>query len=241
MSSTPPSDTQTPASAPATASTSTATTTPALTQMPAPAQPLDAQTRQLAAMAFGEASLQDNSDEMMAIASVLVRQRDARGYSNMATFTKNDPTFSFVIGDGNARYNKLMQATDAQIAKDPAMQAAIAAARNALAGGPDKSNGAYFWDGADIKTNYANHFKVRHGIKITDPSHNIYNIKDSTKLVILYKIIKTKDKKTKKVKTEKIETGRYDHVYDSTAGIGGTIFWKYNQQYLDVTGGSEYR
>ncbi|MFM0646574.1 hypothetical protein PQR14_19790 [Paraburkholderia bryophila] len=208
---------------------------------PAAAQPIDAQTKQLAAMAYGEASLQDNSDEMMAIASVLVRQRDSRGYSNMATFTKNDPTFSFVIGDGNARYNKMMKATADQIGKDPAMQAAIAAARNALAGGPDKSNGAYFWDGADIKSNYDNHFKVRHGIKITDPSHNIYDIKDSTKLVILYKIVKTKDKKTKKVKTEKVETGRYDHVYDSTAGIGGTIFWKYNQQYLDVTGGSEYR
>ncbi len=208
---------------------------------PAAAQPIDAQTRQLAAMAYGEASLQDNPDEMMAIASVLVRQRDARGYSDMSTFTKNDPTFSFVVGDGNARYNKMMKATEVQIGKDPAMQAAIAAARNALASGPDKSNGAYFWDGADIKTNYENHFKVRHGIKITDPSHNIYDIKDSTKLVILYKIVKTKDKKTKKVKTEKVETGRYDHVYDSTAGIGGTIFWKYNQQYLDVTGGSEYR
>ena len=45
----------------------------------AAAQPLDAQTRLLAAMAYGESSLQDNPDEMMAIASVLVRQRDARG------------------------------------------------------------------------------------------------------------------------------------------------------------------
>ncbi|MDR8104440.1 hypothetical protein KPB04_22145, partial [Burkholderia cenocepacia] len=35
--------------------------------------------------------------------------------------------------------------------------------------------------------------------------------KDSTKLVILYKVTKKKDKKTKKVATEKVETGRYDH------------------------------
>ncbi|MGP8475701.1 hypothetical protein [Burkholderia diffusa] len=229
MSSSNPSSTQPPTSPAAPASA------------PAAAQPIDAQTKQLAAMAYGEASLQNNSDEMMAIASVLVRQRDARGYSDMATFTKNDPTFSFVVGDGNARYNNMMKATDDQIGKNPAMQAAINAARNALAGGPDKSNGAYFWDGADIKTNYDRHFKVRHGIKITDPSHNIYDIKDSTKLVILYKITKKKNKKTKKVETEKVETGRYDHVYDSTAGVGGTIFWKYNQQYLDVTRGSEYR
>ncbi|MGE8166531.1 hypothetical protein ACQKRQ_41100 [Paraburkholderia sp. NPDC080076] len=208
---------------------------------PAAAQPIDAQTRQLAAMAYGEASLQDNADEMMAIASVLKRQRDARGYSDMATFVNNEPTFSFVVSDGNARYNGLMKATNDKIASNPAMQAAIAAARNALAGGPDKSNGAYFWDGADIKTNYSHHFKVRQGIKIADPSHNIYDIKDSTHLVILYKITKIKNKKTHKVTIKKEEIGRYDHVYDSTAGVGGTIFWKFDRQYIDTTGAKEYK
>lgn len=205
------------------------------------AQPIDAQTRQLAAMAFGEASLQDNPDEMMAIASVLVRQRDARGYSDMATFTKNDKTFSFVVNDGNQRYAKLMKAKDADIAKSTAMQAAVAAARNALAGGPDKSNGAYFWDGADIKSNYARHSKVLHGINITDSRHNIYGIDNSTKLVILTKNVKIKNKKTGHVTSKKEEIGRYDHVYDSTAGVGGTIFWKYDQHYLDVTRGKEYK
>jgi hypothetical protein len=208
---------------------------------PVAAPPISAEAKQLAAMAYGEASVQNNSDEMMAIASVLVRQRDARGYSDIGTFAKNESSFSFVVSDGNARYKKMMKSTDAQIAIDPGMQAAVDAASNALAGGPDKSNGAYFWDGADIKTNYADHFKVRHGIKITDPSHNIYGIKDSTKLVILYKTIKIKNKKTKKVTIHQEETGRYDHVYDSTAGVGGTIFWKYNQGYLDVTGGKEYK
>ncbi|WP_322031273.1 hypothetical protein [Paraburkholderia sp. J76] len=212
----------------------------AATPVSADAQPIDAQTRQLAAMAFGESSLQNNSDEMMAIASVLVRQRDARGYSDMATFTKNDPTFSFVVKDGNQRYSQLMNAKDSDISKQPAMQAAINAARNALSGGPDKSNGAYFWDGADIKTNYAHHFKVTHGVKITDPSHNVYGIKDSTKLVILTKTVKIRNNKTGAVSTKKVEVGRYDHVYDSTAGVGGTIFWKYDQQYLGVTHGREY-
>jgi hypothetical protein len=156
--------------------------------------PISAETKQLAAMAYGEASVQNSSDEMMAIASVLVRQRDARGYSDIGTFAKNESSFSFVVGDGNARYNKMMKSTDAQIEGNPGMRTAIDAARNALAGGPDKSNGAYFWDGADIKTNYNKHFKVTHGIKITDPSHNIYGVEDSTKLVILYKIIKIKNK-----------------------------------------------
>jgi hypothetical protein len=208
---------------------------------PAALQPIDAQTRQLAAMAYGEASLQNNADEMMAIASVLVRQRDARGYPDMATFVNNESSFSFVVSDGNARYNGLMKATNDKIAKNPAMQAALAAARNALAGGPDKSNGAYFWDGADIKTNYAHHFKVRQGIKITDPSHNIYNIQDSARLVILSKTTKIKNKKTGNVTIKKEEIGRYDHVYDSTAGVGGTIFWKFDQQYIDTTGAKEYK
>jgi hypothetical protein len=208
---------------------------------PTTAQTFDAQTRLLAAMAYGEASSQDDPDEMMAIASVLVRQRDARGYSDMATFTKNDPTFSFVVSDGNPRYSSLMKAANDKVARNPGMQAAIDAARNALAGGPDKSNGAYFWDGADIKTNYAHHFKVRQGIKTTDPSHNIYDIKDSTHLVILYKTTKIKNKKTGKITIKKEEIGRYDHIYDSTAGHGGTIFWKFSQDYLDVTHAKEYR
>jgi hypothetical protein len=207
----------------------------------AAAHALDAQTKQLAAMAYGEASLQNNPDEMMAIASVLVRQRNARGYSDMATFTRSEPSFSFAVSDGNKRYLALMNTSAEKIAEHPGMQAAVNAALNALKSGPDKSNGAYFWDGADIKTNYAKHFKVRHGIKITDPSHNIYGIADSTDLVIKYKTTKIKDAKTGKVTIKKAEIGRYDHVYDSTAGIGGTIFWKFNPDYLSVTHAKEYK
>ncbi|WP_404654339.1 hypothetical protein [Raoultella terrigena] len=53
------------------------------------------------------------------------------------------------------------------------MSNALVAARNALIDGPDLSNWAYFWDGVDIKLNYSKHFKVKHGIKFTDPIHNI--------------------------------------------------------------------
>jgi len=226
-------------------SNQSSTPQPAVSATPATgsaaAQPIDAETRQLAAMAYGEASLQDNADEMMAIASVLVRQRDARGYSDMATFVDNEPSFSFVVSDGNARYGALMRSTNDRIARNPAMLAAISAARNALAGGPDKSNGAYFWGGADIKTNYTKHPKVRLGIQITDSGHNIYDIKNSTHLVILYKTTKIKNRKTGKVTIKKDEIGRYDHVYDSTAGIGGTIFWKFDRQYLETTRAKEYK
>ncbi|HJV86282.1 MAG TPA: hypothetical protein VJ698_12485 [Noviherbaspirillum sp.] len=201
---------------------------------------LDNETRLLAAMAYGESSSQNVADEMKAIANVLVRQRNARGYKDMAAFTASDPTFSFVVNDGNARYAKLMNASENDIAKDPGMTAAVVAAQNALSDGPDLSNGAYFWDGADIKTNYAKHFKVRNGIRFSGPAHNIYGIDESTKLVILKKVV-VKRVKGKVVSKKEIELGRYDHVYESTAAYGGTIFWKHNPDYMKVTHAKEYK
>jgi hypothetical protein len=144
-----------------------------------------------------------------------------------------------VTSDGNERYNKLMKASEAQIAKDPGMATAVKAAENAFAGGVDYSNGAYFWDGADIKSKYSTHFKVRHGIKFTDPTHNIYDIKESTvKTINLYKT--TKKKVNGKVVTEQQLIDSADHVYESTAAHGGTIFWKQSSHYLNVTKSKEW-
>ena len=199
---------------------------------------LDAQTRQLAAMAYGEASPDNNSDEIFGLASVLVRQRDARGYSDIRMFASSERSFSFVVSDGNVRHAKMMNATQAQIDKDKGLKIAIAAARNALAYGTDKSDGAYFWDGAGINSHYSTHPKVAVGISFTDSSHNIYNISESTKLVIKYKFAK---KKTEgKISVEKTELFRYDHVYESTAAHGGTIFWKFNPDYIKHTHSKEY-
>jgi hypothetical protein len=195
---------------------------------------IDQETRLLAAMAYGEASADDVEDEIGALASVLVRQRDARGYASMTTFTTSDRTFSFVVKDGNERFKKLMEASEDEIEKNAGMKAAVKAARNALAGGPDLSNGAYFWDGRDIKTNYKHHFKVRHGIKFSRAGHNIYSIPESTKLVILNKTI-IKKSQGKIISKDTVEVGRYDHVYVSTAAFGGTIFWKNNDEYMTVT------
>src|SRR5208337_4590337 len=87
--------------------------------------------------------------------------------------------------------------------KNAGMASTITAARNALDGDKDFSNGAYFWDGADIKTNWQ---------------------------------IKDKDGKTVDGKVR----GHYTHVYESTAAYGGTIFWKYNADFLKATGTKEY-
>lgn len=200
---------------------------------------LDPEVRLLAAMAYGEASSANNSDEIYAIASILKRQRDARGYTSMIKFVAGEPSYSFVVNDGNARYKKLNNATVEKIEFDAGMQVAVDAAKNALVDGHDKSNGAWFWDGADIKSNYKNHFKVKAGIRFGDSSHNIYSIPESTKLVIKYKI--TKKKINGKLVETKEEIYRYDHVYLSTAALGGTVFWKLNPDYVKFAKAKEYK
>lgn len=199
---------------------------------------LTSEERLLAAIAYGEASTQDNYEEMAAIASVMVRQMKARGYTTIRSFTTNDRTFSFALTDGNVRYGKLMEARDRDIEKSASMSNAVRAARNAFSGGPDYSNGAYFWDGADIKSNYINHPKVRLGVHI-DPAHNVYQIPDSERLKILYKTVKKKIKG--KIVTSQEEVGRYTWVYESTAGVGGTIFWRYSRDFVNVTRAKEYK
>lgn len=192
-------------------------------------------------MAYGESSSQNDDEEMAGIAAVLLRQRNARGYGTFADFIKKERSFSFVVADGNKRYTRLMNATEKQIQADEGMTMALIAAQHVLGGGFDESGGAFFWDGADIKTNYKKHFKVKQGIRFSDPTHNIYDIKESTAVVIKYKILIKRDPATGQKRKEKEEVARYDHVYVSTAAAGGTIFWKFNPQYLAITGCKEYK
>ncbi len=249
----------------------------------------------LAAMAYGESYYKnDVFEEMAGIASVLIRQRDARGYGTMQAFTKAEPSYSYVVKDGNPRYAELISTTESEIVqgatdmaqqrstleaqadelrerleqeqdkkKLPALKKELAskekalrnlklkegsivshamayrAARNALESGADYSNGAYFWDGWDVKTNYDDHPKVKRGIKVTDPSHDVFGIKDKIVTVVKYKVV-TVTKDGKKTKTQE-EVGRYDYLYESTAGHGGTIFWKFNPSYIELEKAKEYK
>lgn len=194
---------------------------------------LDENTRQLAATAYGEASAKNVFEEMAAIANVLVRQQKARSYASIAAFIQADKTFAFAAHDGNPRYAKLMAAIDGEIANDDGMTAAVKAAQNALSGtGVDYSKGAYFWDGADIESNYDKHPKVRGGIHIADPSHNIYKIENKDVPGEEW----WRDAKGKNTSLR----GKWSYKYESTAGYGGTIFWKYNADFLKATGNKEY-
>lgn len=206
-------------------------TMPTLTASP---MAIDIDTRMLAATAYGESSVKDLFEEMAAIANVLVRQQKAREFSTMSAFVKADKTFAFAAHDGSQRYAKLMAATPEMIDKDPGMSTAVKAAVNAMAEEPvDYSGGAFFWDGADIKTNYANHAKVLGGIHISDPAHNVYNIKDKQVPNENWLL----DVKGKKLKLR----GKWLYKYDSTAGWGGTIFWKYNADFIKASGNKVYK
>ena len=180
---------------------------------------LEADLRVLAAVAYGESSAKDVFEEMAAIANVIVRQQKARGFATVAQFMKTDKTFAFAAHDGNERQKLFKSASDKAVMASPGMSMAVRAARNALdPNGKDYSNGGYFWDGADIQSNYDTHVKVAAGIKFTDPKHNIYNIKESVVPGEEWWL----DAKRKPTRLR----GKWKYKYESTAAYGGTIFWK---------------
>lgn len=195
--------------------------------------PLSDDARILAATAYGEASLDNVFEEMAAIANVLVRQQKARGYKSISAFISTDKNFAYAAHDGNERYKQFMAAGESQIAASKGMAAALKGAINALSPVPvDYSGGAYFWDGADIKSNYEKHAKVRGGIRFSKVAHNIYEIKEKEVPGEEW----WRDAQGKKTKLR----GQWKYKYESTAAWGGTIFWKYNQDFLTATGNKEY-
>jgi hypothetical protein len=59
-------------------------------------------------------------------------------------------------------------------------------------------------------------------------------------LIVLTRTI-VKKTKGKVISAETVEVGRFDHVYVSTAAFGGTIFWKNNPEYMNVTGAKAHK
>lgn len=185
----------------------------------------------VAAISYGESSVADVFEEMAAIANVLVRQAAARKISLSALLGPNS-TYAFAASDGNQRTKKFRDTKPTDREKNTGMRFALEAARNAITGiKTDYSNAAYFWDGADIKTNFANHPKVKQGIKFSDPKHNIYNIKETTVNKTTYWDPPTNQRKR----------GTYTYTWTSTAAFGGTIFWKLAEDFLKATGNKEFK
>lgn len=200
---------------------------------------IDPEVRKLAAIAYGEASTEDNSEEIGGIAFAVANRCRAWGKS-VEEIILSDPQYSYAATKRNDRYRQLMSATPEAIAKNQAMSLAINWATKALMSeGPDPSNGAYWWDGKDFKTNYEHHPKVRAGYEIVSPSHNVFNVPAELKKPVKT-YWKARSKKTGKIVNTRLR-GSYEYVWISTAGHGETIFWKHDPNYLQASAGKSYK
>jgi hypothetical protein len=124
-----------------------------------------------------------------------------------------------------------MHATAAKIGSNAEMSSAVRAARSALSlGGFDYSNGAYFWDGADIVKNQQK--LKRDGIHFSDPLHDIYHIGNHDVPGEGWWL----DGHGRKTKLR----GRWQYKYESTNAHGGTIFWRLSPDFLKGSGAKEY-
>jgi hypothetical protein len=203
------------------------------------ADSMDSEVRLLAAVAYGEASTRNDSDEIGGIAFAVVNRCRAWNGKTVAELRAADPNYSYAWDGSNERFNRLMRSSEADINIDTGMKLAVEWARKALhSQGRDPSNGAFWWDGLDFKTNYRNHPKVRDTFKWGKPSDNIFGVNDDPREVIVR--WRVKDKKSGKV-VDGRERGRYDSVWISTSAHGSTIFWTYNPDYVKATGGKPYR
>ncbi|BBP68931.1 hypothetical protein PHLH6_09350 [Pseudomonas sp. Seg1] len=197
------------------------------------------QVRKLAAIGYGEASTDNNPQEVRGICFTVTNRMRAWGLADVASLLKETGDSYIVAARGkNERYNQLMAASEADINADPNMRSAVESARDALAQrGNDPSNGAYWWDGIDIKDST----NPRHsdGFHYGSPSHNIFGVAQVSKpeKITYWKQLNKKTNTMVNVR----ERGRYNHVYRSTAAIGKTIFWTTNPEYIKATGAKEYR
>ena len=208
---------------------------------------IDKEIKFLAAVAYGEAGKKNDIKESGGIAYAVMNRLRAynkylvsKGKEAMTVMQlfKIDPKYAFAANGKNDRFNLFMKAKDEEIRAHPVMSKVLNAAIDAMnETGIDYSNGAFWWDGIDIKTEYNTHAKVEKGIQFTDPSHNIFNIKESRieKIAYLYHY----NKKTKK--TTRTVKGKYYYVYSSVAAHGDTIFWKTNEDYVKLAGAKPFR
>lgn len=175
-------------------------------------------------------------------AAYLVAEKKLTDLNNEISAKESDPLVASGADKAGAARLKLLRSkkkgVTLQYKEAEGTDMAYRAARHAMTDGIDYSNGAYFWDGWDIKTKYSTHAKVRVGVHFSDPAHNIFDIKESTLLVI--KSRQVKETKGGNVTITKTEVGRYDHVYVSTTAHGGTVFWKFNPEYVRLERKKEY-
>jgi hypothetical protein len=200
---------------------------------------IDSEVRLLAAIAYGEASTDDDSEEVLGIAYAVTNRARAWGGKKISDLLKADRNYTYAANGTNTRFNLLMSSSPKAINKKLPMLAAVNSAINALnRKGHDPSNGAYWWDGTDLKLKKQVNPRIVYGFKYGAQEHNIFEMQPIIKTVIIHwRVVNKKTGET----VDGTERGRYDTIYVSTGACGKTIFWRYNPDYVKATGAKEYK
>lgn len=166
--------------------------------------------RLIAAIVHAEASPNAPYEEKAAIANALVRYSQANGYPTVNALIQGQITYSSAV-NSNVELYRAVICSDILIEFPEEYSAAL----NALdPDGIDFANGGCFWDGIDLVTKGKSQKHYKKGYKFTNPLHDVYSIGNSDPVG----------------KVDKF--GTYNYTYESTAGYGGTVFWKLTQEYM---------
>ncbi|WLI91590.1 hypothetical protein Q4S45_10855 [Massilia sp. R2A-15] len=199
---------------------------------------IDPEIKLLAAIAYGEASVQDEPEEVLGIAYAVCNRARAWG-KTVSGMLKADSHYTYAADGTNKRFNLLLSSSAVAINKSIPMRTAVNAAINAQnEKGHDPSNGAFWWDGVDLKEKRSKNPRISRGFKYGAQEHNIYQMEPILKVGIRY--WQVQNTKTKKL-VDSAERGRFDTVYVSTAARGQTIFWRYNPDFVKATGTKDYK
>ena len=171
----------------------------------------------LAAIVYGEASVNSPYEEKAAIASAIIRYRNANNFKSVNQLIAKRKFYSSAVLNNVVRY-QLVMCSDAESEYPDLYKASM----NALdPNGIDYANGGCFWDGVDLKTKGRDQPHYQLGYIFTDPAHDIFSIGDSEPAHRFG------------------EFGNYDYTYESTAGYGKTVFWKLTKGFLNAKRGKQ--
>ena len=169
----------------------------------------------LAALVYGEASVNSGFEEKAAIANSVIRFRNSYGFTTVNQLIAKKPYYSAAVHDKVIRY-RLVMCSDVAT-EYPELYEAVS---NALdPNGVDYANGGCFWDGNDLAIKGSKHKHYKKGYMFTDPLHDVFSIGNSAPS----------------------GDSDYDYTYESTAGYGQTVFWKYTQDFMDAEGVKQCR
>ena len=170
----------------------------------------------MAAALYGEAT--NNLDEMQAIGDVIMNRAEFMG-----TSARNEISASGQVNGYNETSRAAISNGRTSNEDSKLNNARNAAITTILGTSSGKSNGAYYWDGADITSNSHRNW----GIHYTDSSHDIYGTGDTTGGPYQNYNRDANNRPT-------TSRGTTDHILDSTAAYGGTIFWKKSKDYMYI-------